>query len=149
MAYEQVKTIVHDLARKHLAASDACRGIPAISEPTSRTRLLLDHFEAFEVNVYSQMEVDDQTTPNEILEAWIQYVPMEPVDEALQRLEKAELEDKPHQLLDFHETVTQFLETIAAQVSSEKISEFFRSLTEMEETFSRQCAVAQSREDEI
>ncbi|PQO41123.1 hypothetical protein [Blastopirellula marina] len=149
MAYEQVRTIVHDLARKHLAASEACRGQVGIAEPTSRVRLLLDHFEAFEVDVYSKLELDHESIPNEILEAWIQYVPMEPVDAALRELENAEPDNKPRQLLEFHETVTQMLETISAQVSSEKISEFFQSLTELEQSFSRQCAVAQSREDEI
>lgn len=149
MAYEQVRTIIHDLSRKHLAASEACRGKEGIVEPSPRTKLLLEHYEAFEANVFMQLEQDYESTPIEILEAWIQYVPMEPVDEALQKLETSDAEEKPQLLLEFHQTVKQLLETISAQVSSEKISDFFRSLTEMEDSFSRQCSVAQSREDEI
>ena len=149
MAYEQVKNIVHDLARKHLAASDACRGEHGITNANARKKLLLEHLEAFEVEVYARLEIDNEATPNEILETWIQYVPMESVDDSLKRLEYAEGADKPQRLLDFHQSVTDLLKTISDQVESEEVSEFFESLTEIEETFSRQCAVAQTGEADI
>ena len=148
MSYEQVRTIVKQLADKHRQASDACHEID-LGGPTSRYDLLLEHFEAWQADVHTQMQVDDANERAEVLETWIQYIPMEPVDAALDRLRKAEGEAKLEPLLDFHRATTDLLDTLAEQVNSEKVKAFLQNLIEAEQTFSRQCSTTQDRKNEI
>lgn len=148
MAYDQVRTIVKQLADKHRQASAACREID-VGTPMSRYDLLLEHFEAWEADVQAQMQIDDGNERAEVMETWIQYIPMEPVDAALDRLREAEGKDKLEHLLEFHRATTDLLDTLAEQVNSEKVKEFLQNLTEAEQTFSRQCSTTQNRKNEI
>lgn len=147
MAYKQIREIVKELGEKHRQASEACRRYQSME--ASRSELLLEHFEAFENDVRIQMQVDDQNEREEIMETWIQYIPMEPVDTALENLRQAEPDQCMEFLLDFHRAVTELLETLSEQVAGQKPKMFFQSLTEAEKTFARQCSTAQIRDDEI
>lgn len=149
MSYQPVSKILEFITRQHLEASEACARAADNVPAQSRDSLLLKRLETFESEVYKRLKDQEGNTSQEVRETWIQYVPTETVNAALERLRTALTVEITERLIALHQAITEFVKTISEQVSSEQVSEFFSSLTEVEENYSRQCAMEQLRENEV
>lgn len=149
MTYQPVNKIFDILTERHREASEACQRAENAVPSDSREAMLLQRLETFESKVFKRLKEEEENTSDKIGETWIQYIPLDPVDEAVASLKNASPDEIPERLLTFHQAINELLKTISEQVSSEKVGEFFESLMEVEENYSRQCAMEQVRENEV
>lgn len=145
MSYQRIRDILSDLRRVHEEAAACCGAADGASD--ERLRLLAEFFRNGEARLVAHLKKAEEGARAEVLDTWVQFVPIGGVDKALQEL-RAATEEGPDptfaSCLTLHEQTVGALRHLSEMVPTEEAREMLQHLANMEEQALRELGLADS-----
>jgi len=147
-SYQQVRTIVECVRDAHLEAREHCERAARIASD-QRLGMAIANLEKHQAEMAEFAEANRVDPSEAILNSWVQYIPLDTIEDDLASIGSATPEQVVARVVRFQNDLGSLFETISEQTPALEVEEFMRTFGQREAAEAKKYGFADNELDDL